>query len=148
MTSTAKQHAFRAVAPLAFVFLAACSKPVELSIGTVGNTMTYDEAQLTVPSGQTVHLVLQNKATDASMSHNWVLAKPGTEASVAAEGQKAGESAGFLPLVADVLAHTGQVKPGQTGEVTFTAPAPGSYPYLCTNPGHSQTMKGTLLVTR
>jgi azurin len=135
------------VALLLSALVAACSKPVELTLGTVGNTMTYDTPHLTVRSGQTVHLTLKNKATDATMSHNWVLAKPGTEASVAEEGQKAGEAAGFLPMVADVLAHTSQVKPGQTGDVTFTAPDPGSYPYLCTNPGHSQTMKGTLTVT-
>jgi azurin len=129
------------------VVASACSKPVELTIGTVGNTMSYDTANLTVPSGKTVHLTLQNKATDATMSHNWVLVKPGTAASVAEEGLKAGESAGFLPMVADVLAHTPQVKPGQSGDVTFTAPDPGAYPYLCTNPGHAQTMKGTLTVT-
>jgi azurin len=129
------------------VVASACSKPVELSIATVGNTMAYDTTSLTVPSGKTVHLTLHNKATDATMSHNWVLVKPGTAASVSAEGLKAGESAGFLPMVADILAHTPQVKPGQSGDVTFTAPEPGAYPYLCTNPGHSQTMKGTLTVT-
>jgi azurin len=127
--------------------LFACSKPVELRIGTVGNTMVYSTSALSVRSGQTVHLTLTNSATDATMSHNWVLAKPGTQDAVAAEAQKAGEAAGFIPLVADVLAHTPQVKPGQTGEVTFTAPDPGNYPYLCTNPGHAQSMKGVLTVT-
>jgi azurin len=129
------------------VALFACSKPAELSVSTVGNTMVYSTATLTVRSGQTVHLTLKNQATDATMSHNWVLAKPGTQDSVAAEAQKVGEAAGFIPLVADVLAHTSQVKPGQTGEVTFSAPEPGAYPYLCTNPGHAQSMKGVLTVT-
>ena len=129
------------------ILLSACSKPVEISLGTVGNTMVYTTSTLTVRSGQTVHLTLKNQATDATMSHNWVLAKPGTQDSVAAEAQKVGEAAGFIPLVADVLAHTPQVKPGQSGDVTFTAPEPGAYPYLCTNPGHSQSMKGVLTVT-
>jgi azurin len=129
------------------ILLSACSKPVEISLGTVGNTMVYSTSTLTVRSGQTVHLTLKNQATDATMSHNWVLAKPGTQDSVAAEAQKVGEAAGFIPLVADVLAHTPQVKPGQSGDVTFTAPEPGAYPYLCTNPGHSQSMKGVLTVT-
>jgi azurin len=136
-----------AILSVVAIHLAACSKPVEISIATLGNKMAYDTTQLTVRSGQTVHLTLRNAATDAAMSHNWVLAKPGTEASVAEEGQKAGESVGFLPMIADVIAHTAQVKPGQSGDVTFTAPEPGNYPYLCTNPGHAQTMKGTLRVT-
>ncbi len=129
------------------ILLSACTKPVEISLGTVGNTMVYSTPTLTVRSGQTVHLTLKNQATDATMSHNWVLAKPGTQDSVAAEAQKVGEAAGFIPLVADVLAHTPQVKPGQSGDVTFTAPEPGAYPYLCTNPGHAQSMKGVLTVT-
>lgn len=135
------------MAAAAVLLTAACNKPVDLTIGTVGNTMSYDTAKLTVRAGQTVHLTLKNQATDATMSHNWVLTKPGTQDAVAAEAQKAGEAAGFIPLVADVLAHTPQVKPGQTGEVSFTAPEPGSYPYLCTNPGHAQSMKGVLTVT-
>jgi len=143
-----KLTVLRAVVATALAMsVAACSKPVELNISSVGNTMTYDTAALTVRSGQTVHLTLHNKASDATMSHNWVLVKPGTADSVAAEAQKAGEAAGFIPMVADIVAHTSQVKPGQSGDVTFTAPDPGAYPYLCTNPGHAQSMKGMLTVT-
>ncbi len=125
----------------------ACSKPAELTIGTVGDTMVYDTPTLTVKAGQKVHLTLKNNATSPSMPHNWVLVKPSSEAAVAAAGQTAGESKGFVPLVGDVLAFTGQTKPGESTEVTFTAPEPGTYPYICTNPGHFSTMKGTLVVT-
>jgi azurin len=139
---------FAAVAGAAWMMsVSACSKPVEISLSTVGNTMAYSTSALTVHAGQTVHLTLKNAATDPTMSHNWALVRPGTQASVEAEAQKAGEAAGFIPLVADVLAHTPQVKPGQTGDVTFPAPPPGTYPYLCTNPGHAQSMKGVLTVT-
>ena len=37
------------------ILLSACSKPVEISLGTVGNTMVYSTSTLTVRSGQTVH---------------------------------------------------------------------------------------------
>jgi len=38
-------------------------------------------------------------------------------------------------------------KPGETVEVTFTAPEePGAYTYLCTYPGHWATMQGTMRV--
>ena len=125
----------------------ACSKPAELSIGTVGDTMAYDATSFTVKAGQKVHLTLKNNATMPSMPHNWVLVKPSSEASVAAAAQTAGEAKGFVPLVGDVLAHTEQTKPGQSSDVTFTAPEAGNYPFLCTNPGHAATMKGTLIVT-
>ena len=35
----------------------------------------------------------------------------------------------------------------QKAEITFTAPAaPGSYPYICTFPGHWRIMRGVLVV--
>jgi plastocyanin len=47
-----------------------------------------------------------------------------------------------------VIAKTPFAGPGQTVEVSFTAPAkPGSYPFVCTFAGHFQAgMKGTLIV--
>jgi len=39
------------------------------------------------------------------------------------------------------------MKPGETGEVTFTAGAPGSYHYVCTVPGHALLgMQGNFIV--
>ena len=46
-----------------------------------------------------------------------------------------------------VLAFTPLAAPKQAAEVTFTAPAPGKYPYICTFPGHYLLMKGVLTVT-
>jgi azurin len=121
---------------------------VELALQSVANTMTYDKTALTVPTGAEVHLVLKNNATMATLPHNWVLVKPGTEASVAAGGLKYGEPAGYINMTdKDMIEHTPMAKPGATTEVTFTAPAPGAYPYICTVPGHYMMMKGVLTVT-
>jgi nitrite reductase (NO-forming) len=39
------------------------------------------------------------------------------------------------------------LKPGESGSVTFTAGAPGTYYYICTVPGHAlQGMKGSFIV--
>jgi len=128
--------------------LAACGKgTAELSIGTVGETMAYDQTSLTVKAGQKVHLTLTNHATSPAMKHNWVLVQPGKEADVATAGMTAGESAGYVPGGnASIIANTPLSQPGGTVEVTFTAPAAGTYPYICTFPGHYTTMKGTLTV--
>jgi azurin len=84
----------------------------------------------------------------ATLPHNWVLVKPGTEASVAAGGLKYGEPAGYINMSdRDMIEHTPLAKPGETSELTFTAPAPGAYPYICTVPGHYMLMKGVLTVT-
>ena len=120
---------------------------VELQIASVANTMTFDKTALTVPAGAEVHLVLKNNATAMTLPHNWVLVKPGTEASVALRGVKL-DQAGFVDVNDhNVLAHTTQAKPGGSEEVTFTAPEAGTYPYICTTPGHYLSMKGVLTVT-
>jgi len=138
--------------PSAAPSASASAKPaaptIELQIASVANTMAYDKTKLTVPTGATVHLTIKNNATMATLPHNWVLVKPGSEAKVAADGLKLGEPAGYFDVRnTDALAHTPLAKPGETAEVTFTAPAPGDYPYICTFPGHYLMMKGVLTVT-
>ena len=121
---------------------------VELQIESLANTMTFDKKALTVPTGAEVHLVFKNNANVSTLPHNWVLVKPGTEASVAAAGLKLGDQAGYFDVRdKDALVHTPMAKPGESSEVTFTAPEPGSYPYICTVPGHYMMMKGVLAVT-
>jgi azurin len=118
---------------------------VELEIGAVASTMTFSKASLTVPAGSEVHLVLTD-TKPGTLMHNWVLVKPGTEAAVAAAGLSAGPAGNFITPGPDVLAFTPLAKPGGTSEVTFQAPPPGSYPYICSFPGHYLLMKGTLVV--
>jgi azurin len=121
---------------------------VELAIASVANTMAYDKTALTVPTGAEVHITFKNNSNMSTLPHNWVLVKPGTEASVAAAGLKMGEAAGYLDVRdKDVLFNTPFAKPGETVELTFTAPEPGKYPYICTVPGHYLMMKGVLTVT-
>ena len=47
-----------------------------------------------------------------------------------------------------IIANTGLAGPGETVEVSFVAPKePGTYPYLCSFPGHYAVgMKGDLVV--
>ncbi len=122
---------------------------VEIQIATVANEMKFDKTALTVPAGAEVHVVLKNNATMSTLPHNWVLVKTGTEASVAAAGLKRGDPAGYIDTMdRDMLAFTPLAKPGETTEVTFTAPSEtGTYPYICTMPGHYMLMKGLLTVT-
>ena len=120
-------------------------KTVELHVTAQATTMAFDPTTLTVPAGATVHLTLENKKPGA-LPHNWALVMPGTEAKLAADGLAMGEAASYIAKGPDLLAYTELVKPGTTGEVTFKAPPPGKYPYICTFPGHYMVMKGVLTV--
>lgn len=98
-------------------------------------------------TGQKVHVTFKNVATMAVLKHNWVVTKPGTEAKVAEEGLAAGEAQNYVVPGENVIASTKLAAGGQTVDVTFTAPAPGTYPFVCTMPGHYVVMKGKLVVT-
>jgi azurin len=121
-------------------------KKVELAISAVGATMVFDKTALTVPAGAEVHLTMKVSPPGA-LSHNWVLVNTGTEAQVAADGLAKGPKENYVAPGPNVLAYTPLIAPGKTGEVTFTAPAAGTYPYICTFPGHYMMMKGVLTVT-
>jgi nitrite reductase (NO-forming) len=46
-----------------------------------------------------------------------------------------------------IAAASNPLKPGESGSVTFTAGAPGTYYYICTVPGHAlQGMQGSFIV--
>lgn len=126
---------------------AALAGTTTLTIGSVGETMAFDKTSLEVKAGDTVKLTLKNNGTSPAMVHNWVLVKAGSENEVGVAGIQAGEKMNYVPKSPNVLASTKLAKPGQSVTLTFTAPkTPGSYPYICTFPGHYALMKGTLIV--
>jgi azurin len=95
--------------------------------------MAFNKTALSVPTGAEVHLTFKNNSTMSTLPHNWALVKPGTEASVAASGLKYGDKAGYIDVTNhDLLVHTPMAKQGESTDVTFTAPDPGTYPYICT----------------
>jgi azurin len=114
--------------------------------------MKFDKSSITARPGEKLRIVLKAVGTmpKTIMAHNFVLPKPGAsplEINNAAFNARATD---FIPesMKDKILAYTPLAGAGETVEVTFTAPAkPGSYPYLCTFPGHfAMGMKGTLLV--
>ncbi len=122
----------------------------DVVIGTLHGQLRYASEAFAVKPGAHVRVTLDN--TD-EMIHNWLLAKGGNEdlARIAEGALKLGSEAmnkGFIPEDEAILASIGLVQPGKKGTVTFTAPKEtGDYPYLCTFPGHSLTMRGVMKVS-
>ncbi len=127
---------------------AASGAPVTLEIASVGDALEFDKTALEAPAGSKVTLNLKNNASPGSgVYHNWVLVRPGTIDAVAADGIAAGEANDYLkPNDNRVIAHTKMAKEGETVSVTFDAPAPGTYDYLCSFPGHATLMRGKFTV--
>ncbi len=122
---------------------------VTLEIGNLGLELKFNKERLEAPAGSKITLVLKNDTQpDSGMQHNWALVKPGTEPMVAADAITAGADNNWLKPNDDrVIAHTPKlVKGGESVTVTFDAPPPGEYPYICTFPGHAGVMKGVLVI--
>jgi len=134
-----------AAAPTQAPAAGAAGTAVTLDIGSKGEELLYDKTTLEAPAGSKITVKLKNNST--ALQHNWVLVKPGTSDSVATDGIAAGEAANYVKEKdPNIIAHLPMVKAGATGMVTFDAPAPGVYPYICTFPGHYVLMKGTLTI--
>ena len=123
---------------------------IEVTI-TGNDTMQYDKKAFTVETGKKVKLIFKNvgKLPKAAMGHNVVILKKGVnKVTFATAAITAGPAADYLPAAnkKDILAHTKLLGPGEEESIIFTAPAAGTYDYLCTFPGHFALMSGVMTV--
>lgn len=119
------------------------------------DAMKFDKSSIAVPASCkqfTVKLKHVGKLPKAAMGHNWVLTKAGDLQGVATDGIAAGADKGYLkPGDPRVIAATKLIGGGETDSVTFDVAklkAGESYAYLCSFPGHSSMMKGTLTLAK
>ncbi|HJK97169.1 MAG TPA: azurin [Polyangiaceae bacterium LLY-WYZ-14_1] len=117
----------------------------------VGDVPKYSLTEIAVSAGSTVEVTLQHtgELPKASMGHNFVLLKQDVDmASFAAQAVGAVANDYIPPQAeASVIAHTSMIGGGESDTVTFQAPPPGTYRYLCTFPGHYAQMNGKLTVS-
>jgi uncharacterized cupredoxin-like copper-binding protein len=119
------------------LLLVACGggddEPEAASLTFEGNdSLQFSPATASVPAGSEVTVTLNNTG---ALEHSWTLV--GNDADVATVTD------------ADAInsASTGTVAGGASDTLTFTAPAAGTYTYVCTVPGHAAGgMVGTLTV--
>ncbi len=123
-----------------------------LTIANQGEQLLFDKKQLgPIPTGKQITLKFTNDST--IHQHNWILLNtddPAVAAAFDEEAAAAGEEAMYLPADTSlVLASSQLLSPGTITSdiITFTAPAPGRYIYICTVPGHyGSGMWGELIV--
>ena len=116
---------------------------------TTNDIMKFSIKKMTVKAGQKVKLTLTHtgKLDKNVMGHNVVILKQGVN--LTAFGNKAATAAanGYIPKgTTDVIAHTKMIGGGETAVIEFDAPAPGTYDFLCSFPGHYALMKGKFIV--
>lgn len=99
---------------------------------------TFADSTLNAPADSTITLTLHNRTdADDEIGHNWVLVQPGQEESVLANGIAAGDDRDWLDENdPGIIAHTALIEGATSDSVTFDAPQPGIYTFLCTFPDH------------
>lgn len=124
---------------------------VEVTIeGT--DQMKYNLSSIEVYEGQTVKLTLKHvgELPIESMGHNWVLLAKGVDKADFAAAAIAAKDNGYIPAdrSSDVIAYTETIGGGAETTIEFTAPAAGTYDYICSFPGHYGLMKGLFKVKK
>lgn len=115
--------------------------------------MRYDVTEFTVHPGEKVRVIFENvgKQPITTMGHDFVLLKEGVDYKTFANDVLAADNSkdkGQIPqsLLDKVIAHTKILGPGEKQTLEFTAPAAGTYDYVCTFPGHFAFMNGKMIV--
>ncbi len=123
---------------------------VTFDLKTVPQEMAFDKTELRAKAGQTVEIKLENVD---QMPHNLVVISVGSldtfgpmvDAFVTTPDA---EKMGYVPNSRYVLGATEMLDPNESGSVIFTLPdEPGTYPFVCTFPGHWRFMQGVIIVT-
>ena len=121
-----------------------------VAMKAVPGAMKYDVTEVRAAPGEVIEFVLENPD---SMQHNLLVTMPGKMPEVGVACDKMGETLEgkgrqFVPDLPSVLAAMGLVDPGKTGRVFWVVPEKaGTYPFVCTYPGHWRTMNGKVKVT-
>ncbi|MBK5212958.1 MAG: azurin [Flavobacteriaceae bacterium] len=117
---------------------------------TGNDQMKYDKSEIRVKAGQKVRLTLKHVGTMKKdvMGHNWTLLTQ--DADMAAVGQASATAADtdYIPagMKDKIIVHTKMLGGGESDTIEFDAPAPGTYTYMCTFPGHYALMQGKFIV--
>jgi azurin len=120
-----------------------------ITISAVPERMLFDVRRFEVKAGQPVKLTFNNPDL---MQHNLVIVKPGALEEVGVAGNEMakdpeGIKKDFVPRSEKVLYATRLINPQASTVLRFRAPTePGSYPYVCTFPGHWVIMNGVMEV--
>lgn len=115
---------------------------------TGNDIMQFDKTELKAKAGKiTLTLIHSGKLAKEAMGHNVVILKAGSDVAAYAAKAVSAKDNDYIPASEDalVVAHTKLIGGGEKDTIEFTL-EPGTYPFLCSFPGHIGFMKGQLIV--
>tara|TARA_X000000950_G_scaffold229258_1_gene277032 strand:- start:549 stop:1046 length:498 start_codon:yes stop_codon:yes gene_type:complete len=111
--------------------------------------MKFDKKIIRVSSNQKVTLTLNHNGRfpAISMGHNFVLIKKDVDVNEYALRAAGARNSEYIPEGNSEIAYTKMLGGGESDTITFDAPEPGTYIFICSFPGHYQLMMGEFIVT-
>ena len=110
--------------------------------------MKFDKKIIRVNSNKKVTLTLNHNGRfpAISMGHNFVLIKKDVDVNEYALRAAGARNSEYIPEGDNEIAYTKMLGGGESDTITFDAPEPGKYVFICSFPGHYQLMMGEFIV--
>ena len=110
--------------------------------------MKFDKKIIRVNANQKVSLTLNHNGRfpASSMGHNFVLIKKDVDVNEYALRAAGARNSEYIPEGDNEIAYTKMLGGGESDTITFDAPEPGTYVFICSFPGHYQLMMGEFIV--
>ncbi|MBB4803181.1 azurin [Flavobacterium nitrogenifigens] len=112
--------------------------------------MQFNVNELRAVAGKPIKLTLKHvgQIPKEAMGHNLVILKEGTDQADFALKANDAKATDYIPESekASIIAHTKLLGGGEEDTIEFTIDKKGSYPFVCSFPGHVAMMKGVLIV--
>ena len=125
----------------------------DVTVTIEGNDrMQYDKKAFEVAAGDAVTLIFKNVGVlpKIAMGHNLVILNADEAIAPFATAAMQAKEHDYIPQdpkeKAKILVASKLLGPGEQDIVKFTAPAAGTYNYVCTFPGHYALMNGVMTV--
>ncbi len=117
---------------------------------TGNDQMKFNKDEIKVKAGQKVRLTLKHvgKMGVNVMGHNWALLVQGADMAAVGQAAALAVETDYIPtdMADQFIVHTKMLGGGESDTIEFDAPAPGTYTFMCTFPGHYALMQGKLIV--
>ncbi len=121
-----------------------------VKVNLTGNDlMQYNLNEIKVKAGDKITLTLTHigQLPKNAMGHNFVLLKQGTDVMDFAQKAATATDNDYIPEGTNaVIVKTEMIGGGEETTIEFTAPAAGTYEYICSFPGHYVQMRGKFIV--